>query len=310
MSPSSSTTTTTTTTARTSIATAGHGHQQQRDELMFKKIFPGLQRSGTQIIPPDRPNLRIICFANAGNAEDLYTNEGLGTRRIVSPLLEFCKKNKAELLSVQLPGRGSRRNEPWNEPKIQTVVREIAPVLVNELRDVPYVVVGHSVGCWLAAQLVDVMREYGVKEPLHFFLSNFPAPTINDKDKPWRKNKHLSEQEFQEECRRWDVQEVVFTGIWKIYHPLMRADFCLFDSYENDLKEKTFASDVTAFHGTEDFMITKNMVEQWETMTTGAFALEILHGGNHLFPLEKESKIDWLKRIVGVIEAKVMPKIV
>ena len=118
------------------------------------------------------------------------------------------------------------------------------------------------------------MREYGVKEPLHFFLSNFPAPTINDKDKPWRKNKHLSEQEFQEECRRWDVQEVVFTGIWKIYHPLMRADFCLFDSYENDLKEKTFASDVTAFHGTEDFMITKNMVEQWETMTTGAFALE------------------------------------
>ena len=284
---------------------------QQRDEVTFKKLFPGLQRSGTQIRAPERPNLRVICFANAGNAEDLFTNEGLGERRIVSPLLTFCKNYKAELLSVQLPGRGSRRNEPWDEPKIQTVIREIAPTLANELRDVPYVVVGHSVGCWLAVQLVDVLKStYGVNEPLHFFLSNFPAPTIEDKDKPWRKNKHLSEREFQDECRRWDVQEVVFTGIWKIYHPLMRADFCLFDSYENDLKEKTFTSDVTAFHGTNDRMISKSMVEKWGTMTTGAFALKIVQGGNHLFPLEKESKIAWLKRVVAVIEAKVMPSIV
>ena len=66
---------------------------------------------------------------------------------------------------------------------------------------------------------------------------------------------------------------MVFTGIWKIYHPLMRADFCLFDSYENDLKEKTFTSDVTAFHGTNDRMISKSMVEKWETMTTAAFAV-------------------------------------
>ena len=85
---------------------------QQRDEVTFKKLFPGLQRSGTQIGAPERPNLRVICFANAGNAEDLFTNEGLGERRIVSPLLTFCKNYKAELLSVQLPGRGSRRNEP------------------------------------------------------------------------------------------------------------------------------------------------------------------------------------------------------
>ncbi len=162
-------------------------HHQRRDEVAFKRLFPGLQRSGTQIDAPERPSLRVICFANAGNAEDLFTNEGVGERKIQSPLLTFCRKFKAELLSVQLPGRGSRRNEPWNEPKIQTVVREIAPTLANELRDVPYVVVGHSVGCWLAVQLVDVLRsKYDDGEPLHFFLSNFPAPTIEDKDKPWR----------------------------------------------------------------------------------------------------------------------------
>ena len=142
---------------------------QQRDEVTFKKLFPGLQRSGTQIRAPGTPTLRVLCFATAGKAEDSFTNEGLGERRNVSPLLTFCKNYKAELLSVQLPGRGSRRNEPWDEPKIQTVIREIAPTLANELRDVPYVVVGHSVGCWLAVQLVDVLKStYGVNEPLHF----------------------------------------------------------------------------------------------------------------------------------------------
>lgn len=31
--------------------------------------------------------LRVICFPSAGNAEDMYTSEGTGARRAVSPLL-------------------------------------------------------------------------------------------------------------------------------------------------------------------------------------------------------------------------------
>lgn len=37
----------------------------------------------------------------------------------------------------------------------------------------------------------------------------------------------------QEECRGWDVNEVVFTpALWPVYQALMRADFTLFDEYE------------------------------------------------------------------------------
>lgn len=36
----------------------------------------------------------------------------------------------------------------------------------------------------------------------------------------------------QEECRGWDVNEVVFSGaMWGTYQPLLRADFTLFDEY-------------------------------------------------------------------------------
>lgn len=50
----------------------------------FHKWFPGLPASKTAT---DSPRLRVLCFPNAGNAEDMYTNEGTGVRRTPSPLL-------------------------------------------------------------------------------------------------------------------------------------------------------------------------------------------------------------------------------
>ena len=38
---------------------------------------------------------------------------------------------------------------------------------------------------------------------------------------------------LQEECRGWDVNELVFgPAMWPTYHSLMRADFTLFDEYK------------------------------------------------------------------------------
>lgn len=54
----------------------------------FKKWFPGLALSKTACTSP---RFRVVCFANAGNAEDMYTSEGTGVRRAPSPLLVgFC----------------------------------------------------------------------------------------------------------------------------------------------------------------------------------------------------------------------------
>jgi hypothetical protein len=38
---------------------------------------------------------------------------------------------------------------------------------------------------------------------------------------------------LQEECRGWDVNEIVFSAaMWGTYHQLMRSDFTLFDEYQ------------------------------------------------------------------------------
>ena len=114
----------------------------------------------------------------------------------------------------------------------------------------------------------------------------------------WEIGKHLNEEEFKMECKRWDVNEVIFTGIWRIYHPLMRVDFALFDQYENTLTHNSFCFDLTVFHGTQDKMISIQNCQEWRKITQGEFELVSIKDGNHLFPLVPEQKVHWLNQIV------------
>ena len=144
----------------------------------------------------------------------------------------------------------------------------------------------------------------------------------------------------QEECRGWDVNEVVFSdAMWPVYHGLMRADFKLFDEYEHthegngpcilrvvvsmtaELPSRTssivavdltcsrgcsadtqpFEFPIVAYWGSKDRKITEAMVSGWRNFTTGSFQLFMIQG-THLWPLVKEAKSQWLTSIVNHIE--------
>ena len=147
------------------------------DETMTKRWFPGLERSGTRCDGGRRAKFRILCFPNAGNTEDMFTSEGTGERRAKSPLLEWAKKNDAEVLSVQYPGRANRKSETYAF-EIWQIVEPLLHVVASKLDDVPYVVVGHSVGAWVAFEMLQLLRGRGIRMPEHVFLSSFPFPDI------------------------------------------------------------------------------------------------------------------------------------
>lgn len=60
--------------------------------------------------------------------------------------------------------------------------------------------------------------------------------------------------------------------------------------------EPPFNFPVTAFFGTRDRRITEPMVLGWQRFTTGGFECLGIDG-HHLWPLEKESKLVWLRLI-------------
>lgn len=263
----------------------------------FVTWFPGLKRSKTGC---DAPRLRVLCFPNAGNAEDLFT---LARPADASPLLNWCRNNRAELLSVQYPGRMTRRKEPLLTDA-RALAEALVPVVGPTLSDgVPYVVIAHSVGTWIA---VEVLRALGAPPPVSMFVSCFPAPDLPVAERPWRVSGELDDTEFVVECKTWGINDVVFEkSLWAMYRPILRADFAVFDTYEYGREEKeeqdVFHFPITAFYGTQDEVVTRAMVQGWDAHTTGPFELKAVEG-KHLFPLDRKPKAEWLGEIAAVLD--------
>ena len=108
----------------------------------------------------------------------MYTNDSNVNQRMpTSPLLDWCRKNGAEMLAVQLPGRANRLREKFHVSP-QDAAKALLPILASRLIDVPYIVVGHSVGTWLAYEFVRAAQDAGLPAPVKAFLSNFPVPDL------------------------------------------------------------------------------------------------------------------------------------
>lgn len=274
------------------------------DDALFRRWFPGLRRSGTECVGSAPPTLRVLCWPNAGNAEDLYTNERAAGRAAPSPLLEWCRANRAECLAVQLPGRGTRLREPFIA-SAEDAADALFPVIASRLVDAPYVVVGHSVGSWLAFEFVRRARRAGLPAPIRAFVSAFPSPDWPQDERPWRPNRDLAEEAFKSEAREWDVNEIVFTKLWGAYHAILRADFELFDRYayrreREGEDDAPFEFPITAFRGVRDRKVSGEMVRAWSRWTREFECVDV--DGGHLFPLERDAKNEWLRVVVRRIE--------
>ena len=68
-------------------------------------------------------------------------------------------------------------------------------------------VVAHSVGTWTAYEFLMLARSKGLAMPKHVFMSAMASPDIPVRERPWRVNANLSEEEFKVSLRfMTDVQ--------------------------------------------------------------------------------------------------------
>jgi len=130
--------------------------------------------------PLERPRLRILCFPSAGSAENIYT--GLAVRekqRAPNKLMAWATDAQVEVLAVQYPGREQRRNEPFAN-SCQAMAAALLPVVQAKLQeeDVPYVIVAHSCGNWIAYELLRLLRARNIPMPKMLFVSCMASPDI------------------------------------------------------------------------------------------------------------------------------------
>ena len=317
-----------------------------------KSWFPGFQRAnnvaidqvfsshgGTLSHDSRKPSCRVVCWPNAGNAEDLFTNEkGRVDGKLCntpSPLLNWCRTNNAHVFAPQFPGRAGRGREECFEScqeAAEALLRVVASVFFgdddDESANVPWCVIGHSVGSWCAFEFVRLCVKHGFPQPKLALLSGFPSPSIGVDARPWRVNSQLNDSEFRDECTQWGVDRAVFKPhFWPTFEPLLRRDFSLFDTYEysgkdtNAMTTQDLTQELTqectprescgalrgvslvTMRGANDSMITVEHVLGWRKFMNDAshHAHHEITNGNHLFPLQPDAKKQWLEIIAGTL---------
>ncbi|MGI5403456.1 thioesterase II family protein [Streptomyces sp. CA-135486] len=105
--------------------------------------------------------LQLYCFPHAGGNPVEY-------------LRWAAQLPDAELHIVQLPGRGSRHQEPHATSIDRLVTDFLADVPLAR----PYAFFGHSLGALIAYEVTRALRDAGRRLPQDLIVSAFPAPHL------------------------------------------------------------------------------------------------------------------------------------
>lgn len=188
-----------------------------------------------------------------------------------------------EVVPIQLPGREARFDEP-PIGDLHRLVAEIADAVVP-LTDRRFVLLGHSMGAWLAFELARELRRRGERLPCLLIAAASPAPHRPKVAEPMHQ---LPDDEFVAEMtRRFDgIPPAVranaeFLGLLL---PAMRADMELLETYAYS-DEPPLATEILAIGGAEDRSVSATALADWRRHTSLRFANRLLPGGHFfLFP--------------------------
>jgi medium-chain acyl-[acyl-carrier-protein] hydrolase len=193
--------------------------------------------------------LRLFCFPHAGGAASAYL-------QWARPL----DRHAIEMWAVQPPGRENRIAEPACAD-VRALADALAAVM-PPLLDRPYACFGHSMGAFVAYELVHRLSHRGHALPLQMFVSGAPAPHV-------RRTARLSAIEDDDAFLRaiakhlCGIPAVIWTSaeLRSLVVPVLRADMRAAESYVCDDAPLPVA--LAAYGGDTDAWVSNDDIVRW-----------------------------------------------
>jgi medium-chain acyl-[acyl-carrier-protein] hydrolase len=217
--------------------------------------------------PRPRARLRLFCFPHAGGNAWSYR----GWSSLLPEEMEVC--------AVQLPGHGNRvRETPLRDfaALFDRLTAALQPELTGRVA-----LFGHSMGALMVFELARWMRDRGMAEPVHVFVSGHNAPQLPDvmDVSPESSDEAIIDQLRQLNC----MPELLLRSdeLMRLVLPVMRADLAICESYVYRA-DRPLHCPLTVMGGLRDPRTDRTGLEAWGCHTEGPRAVR-LFPGDHFF---------------------------
>lgn len=214
----------------------------------------------------------------------------------------FQKKlgNDIQIIELDFPGRGKKKSEPVAESFDSLVDNLLIDVNDNIVDKSDYSIIGHSMGAYLAFEMVLKMQEKGLQLPKELILSASPQFEILKKESFYQLDEITRDDVYNLILSNgWMDKKILFSRIFKnlIYNKIYN-DLNLMIKYK--ISEKNIDSKVKmyVFWG-EDDKYGIDAYKGWEERSNGETEF-ISFKGNHFFLFNNvDENSEVLKRIIS-----------
>jgi medium-chain acyl-[acyl-carrier-protein] hydrolase len=221
-----------------------------------------------------------------------------GSAAAFRPWVGALERHGIEVWALQLPGRENR----WGErafDDMATAVQSCVDALVPHL-DVPYTLLGHSVGAKLAFAVAQTLADRAAPSARRLVLSAARAPQLQHDEQFIRHD--LPRAELLDALERLGgtpPQLLEHPEFLDLLLPVLRADLRLIETCQV-LGPRPLEIPMSVFGGLEDRDVTHEQLRAWLSWTRAPGEVHQLPGG-HFFLFAPETRMP--ERIARLVSA-------
>jgi surfactin synthase thioesterase subunit len=216
--------------------------------------------------------IKVYCFSHAGGMSYAYK--------------EFVKLNDEviEFHPIDTSGHGLRMKDDLLF-EFQSIVDDLYAKILGEVNaEAQFVLLGHSMGAWIAYEIAyKLCNKRGISPLLVVLSSNVPAKYYINRMVMDQGDDVIMEQLIQQ---NEDLRQIFSDPSLKnIFYPIFKADYVAINDYLNQSvlnKNKLIESDIYCLIGDKDW-VDKVGMQHWDEMTTGKCYEEEICGDHFAF---------------------------